>query len=137
MVAPNEQSVSEIRTSIKVVEEAYTSGDVDRYVSFFTDDIVAMPPQMAPIVGIKDWTKMCTMFAARSSKSDVVMETKNINVIGDTAIEWHVEASTTTNNETGESNRNYSKGIWIFRRNDGQWKITQYCWNASPEVEPE
>jgi uncharacterized protein (TIGR02246 family) len=137
MGATNAQSVSEIRTVIKGLEEAYTTGDVDRYVGFFTDDIVAMPPKMAPIVGIEDWTEICTVFSARSSKSDVVMLTKNITVAGDTAIEWHVEVSTSTNNETGESNRNYSKGIWIFRRDDGQWKIAQYCWNASPEVEPE
>lgn len=65
------------------------------------------------------------------------MVTKNITVLGDTAIEWHVETSTSTDNETAESNRNYSKGIWIFRRNDGQWKIARYCWNASPELEPE
>ena len=136
MVATNEQSVSEIRTAIKGIVEAYTAGDVDRFVGFFTDDIVAMPPKMAPVIGIEDWTKMCMTFA-RTSKSDVVMVSKNLTVIGDTAIEWHVEAITSTDNETGESSRNYTKGIWIFRRDDGQWKIAQYCWNANPEVEPE
>jgi len=136
MVATNEQSVSEIRTVIKGVEEAYTAGDVDRFVGFFSDDVVAMPPKMAPVVGIEDWTKLCMMFA-RWSKSDVVMETKNITVLADSAIEWHIEASTVTDPETGEFNRNYSKGIWIFRRDDGHWKIAQYCWNASPETKPE
>lgn len=136
MGIPDEQSVSEIRTVIEGLKEAYTTGDVDRYVGFFTDDIVAMPPRMSPVVGIEDWTKMCAMFA-RSSKSDVVWLTKNITVTGDMAIEWHVEATTATDNETGESKRNYSKGVWIYRRENGQWKIAQYCWNASPEGEPE
>ena len=83
MVTPNEQSVSEIHAAIKGLSEAYTDGDLDRFVTFFTDDIVAMPPGMAPVVGIEDWTKMLTMMFSRSSKSNVVTITKDITVVGD------------------------------------------------------
>ena len=137
MSTSDDQAVNEIRTTIKGFGEAYATGDLDRFLGFCTDDIVAMPPGMAPIVGMEDWKNLITGMFARSDRSDVVLITKDIIVVGDWAIEWHNEATTYTNKETGASERNYNKGMWIFRRDEGRWKIARYCWNSSPEVEPE
>ncbi len=137
MSTSDDQAVNEIRTAIKVFGEAYAAGDLDRFLGFWTDDIVALPPGMAPIVGMEDWKNLITGMFARSDRSDVVLITKDITVVGDWAIEWHNEATTYTNKETGESSREYNKGIWIFRRDDSRWKLARYCSNANPEVEPE
>ena len=53
MVTPNERSVSEIHVAIKGFGEAYAAGDLDRFLGFCTDDIVAMPPGMASIVHLQ------------------------------------------------------------------------------------
>ena len=66
----------------------------------------------------------------------MVGKSEDITVIGDWAIEWHNEAATYTKNDTGESSRNYNKGMWIFRKEDKRWKIARYIWNANPELEP-
>jgi uncharacterized protein (TIGR02246 family) len=137
MVTADEQSVSDIQAAIEGFGEAYSTGDLDRFLDFCTDDIVAMPPGMAPIVGMEDWKNLITGMFANSDRSDVVSITKDITVAGDWAIEWHNEATTYTNKETGDSSRRYNKGMWIFRKDEGRWKIARYCWNASPEVEPE
>jgi len=137
MVTPNKQSVSEIEAAIKGFGEAYATGDLDRFLGFCADDIVAMPPGMPPVVGMADWKNMIAGMFASSDRSDVVLISKDITVVGDWAIEWHVEAATSSNKETGESKRNYNKGIWVFRRDDGRWKLARYCWNPTPEVEPQ
>ena len=129
-------ATNEIHAVIAEMSEAYVSRDLDAFVDFFTDDIVAMPSGMAPIVGIEDWKALLTRFFGGSDISNLVTKSEDITVVGDWAIEWHNEASTSTRKDTGESNRNYNKGMWIFRKIQGRWKIARYIWNANPELEP-
>ena len=136
MSTSDDMAVSEVRAAIEDMTEAYLAGELDRFAGFFTDDVVAMPPGAPAIVGIDDWKNILAGMFARSNRSDMVSISEDITVIGDWAIEWHNEAATYTNKETGEAKRNYNKGMWAFRRDGGRWKIARYCWNAAPEVEP-
>ncbi len=63
-------------------------------------------------------------------------KSEDITVVGDWAIEWHNEAATYTSKDSGESNRVYHKGMFIFHKDDGRWKIARYGWNDNPEIEP-
>ena len=137
MSTSNGAAVREIRATIEDMSEAYVARDLDRFVSYFTDDIVAMPPGMAPIVGIEDWRELLTKFFAGSDVSNAVLKSEDITVVGDWALEWHNDATTYTRRDSGESNRSYTSGMFIFRKDDGRWKIARYVWNDNPEIEPD
>ena len=127
----------EIRATLDGMKEAYADRDLDRFVGYFTDDIVAMPSGMAPIVGVDAWRELLTGFFAGPALSNHVSKSEDITVVGDWAIEWHTEAATYTSKESGESNRVYNKGMFIFRNDDGRWRIARYIWNENPEIEPD
>ncbi len=116
---------------------AIVARDLDRFVSYFTDDIVAMPSGMPPVVGIEAWRELLAEFFAGSDVSNFVSKSEDITVVGDWAIEWHNEAATYTNKDSGESNREYFKGMFIFHKVDGRWKIARYISNGNPEIEPD
>lgn len=132
-----DQTAREIRATIEDMTEAYIARDLERFVGFFTDDIVAMPSGVAAIVGIEDWKALLTKFFAGSDVSNMVSKSEDITVIGDWAIEWHNEAATYTSKDSGDSSRNFNKGMWAFRREDDRWKIARYVWNNNPEIEPD
>lgn len=99
----------EIQATLDGMEEAYADRDLDPFVGYFTDDIVAMPSGMAPIVGADAWRELLTGFFAGPALSNRVNKSEDITVVGDWAIEWHTEAATYTSKESGDSNRVYNK----------------------------
>ena len=109
---------------------------MDRFASYFTDDIVAMPPGRPPVVRIEAWRELLTEFFAGSDVSNHVSKSEDITVVGDWAIEWHNEAATYTSKDSGEPQRVYNKGMFIFHKVDGRWRIARYVWNDNPEIEP-
>ena len=137
MTTISDEAAREVRATIDEMENAYVAGDLDRFVSFFTDDIVAMPPAAPPVVGIEDWRNLLTRIFAAADVSNMVTKSEDITVVGDWAIEWHNEAATYRRKDSGESNRVYNKGMWVFHKVDGRWKIARYVWNANPEIEPD
>ena len=128
--------LSRVQATIKDMEDAYVARDLDRFVSYFTDDIVAMPSGMPPVVGIEAWRNLLTELFAGSDVSNFVSKSEDITVVGDWAIEWHNEAATYTSKDSGEPNRVYHKGMCVFHKVDGRWKVARYVWNDNPEIEP-
>ena len=135
MTTLSDKAAREILATIEEMKEAYAARDLDRFVSYFTDDIVAMPPGMPPVVGIEAWRELLTGFFAGSDVSNHVSISEDITVVGDWAIEWHNEAATYIDN--GESNREYDKGMFVFHKVHGRWKTARYIWNDYPEIEPD
>lgn len=137
MTTPDDKAAREIRATIDELLDAYLTRDLDRFVSYFTDDIVAMPSGMPPVVGIEAWRELLTRFFAGSDVTNVVSRSEDITVVGDWAIEWHDEAATYTPRESGEPERVYNKGMWVFHKEGGRWKIARYIWNDNPQIEPD
>lgn len=127
---------SEIQAVIDEMMGAYVDRDVDRFSAFFADDIVAMPPGAPPIIGIEAWRKLLVGFFGGSAVTDMVSRSEEITVEGNVAMEWHNEAATFTMHDTGESRRTFNKGMWVFRRESGDWKVIRYVWNERPALEP-
>ncbi len=136
MTTFSDEAAREVQATIKDMEDAYVARDLDRFVSYFTDDIVAMPSGMPPVVGIEAWRELLAEFFAGSDVSNFVSKSEDITVVGDWAIEWHNEAATYLSKDSGESQRVYNKGMWVFHKVDGRWKIACYVWNDNPEIEP-
>ncbi len=136
MTTFSDEAAREVQATIKDMEDAYVARDLDRFASYFTDDIVAMPPGRPPVVGIEAWRELLTEFHFGSDVSNHVSKSEDITVVGDWAIEWHNEAATYTSKDSGEPQRVYNKGMFIFHKVDGRWRIARYVWNDNPEIEP-
>mgnify|MGYP004000944155 CR=1 FL=1 len=132
----SDAGAKDVGETIEKMSDAYEAGDLDLFTSFFTDDVVVMPPGAPAVVGIEGFRNMMAGMCSSGERSDAVSISRDITVVDDWAIEWHEQATTYTSNATGESRRAFHKGIWVFRREDGDWKIARYCWNDAPEVEP-
>ena len=111
-----DRAAREIQATLDGMEEAYADRDLDPFVGYFTDDIVAMPSGMAPIVGVDAWRELLTGFFGGPALSNRVTKSEDITVVGDWAIEWHTEAATYTSKESGESNRVYNKRMFMFHK---------------------
>ena len=114
MTTFSDEAAREVQATIKDMEDAYVARDLDRFASYFTDDIVAMPPGRPPVVGIEAWRELLTEFHFGSDVSNHVSKSEDITVVGDWAIEWHNEAATYTSKDSGEPQRVYNKGMFIF-----------------------
>ena len=91
-----------------------------------------MPPGMEPIQGIEQWSALMVEFFGFAEVSNIETRTASIEVVGDWAFEWHTEAATYTDSESGASERDHNKGMWVFRREPAGWKIVRYIWNETP-----
>jgi uncharacterized protein (TIGR02246 family) len=124
-----------IRTLVDEMTDAYVNHDLDRFLTCFSKDIVALPPGMGPVVGIEAWRKVLTGFFESGTPSEVEENVEEVAVAGDWAFDRHSEAATYTSSETGESERLSFKGIHVFRREDDGWKIARYVWNLTEPSE--
>ena len=41
---------------------------------------------------------------------------RQIEMVGDWAIKWHIEATNSVSKDSGEAKRSSNKGIWAFRK---------------------
>ena len=97
----------------------------------YTEDMVFLPPNMAPIKGItatKNW--MEPSYGLYNLASEVIeMEIKTDS---DMAYVYLSAKDTFTPKACGESMETENKCIWILNRmSDGSWKGTHCIWNSS------
>ena len=117
--------------------EAYVDHDLERFQSFFADDIVALRPGAPTMLG-SEWNQFTERVFAYLSVSKMSIEPIDITIVSDdTAIECHLQSATNVVKETGESNQVFQQGMYALRRDDGgRWLVTHYAWNSIPEFEP-
>jgi len=131
----NQGDEAAIRALVDEMTDAYIDHDLERFLTCFSKDIVALPPGMAPVVGIEEWTAVLRGFFAGGTPSDVEETVEEVTVTGDWAFDRHSETATYTSTETGESDRLFFKGMHVFRREDDGWRIARYVWNRTEPAE--
>jgi uncharacterized protein (TIGR02246 family) len=131
-------------TGIQRVREAHVAalnaGDVDAWVSLFTEDGVQMPPNAPANVGreaIRAWSR-AFLGAFRAAFALTVAE---VQVAGDWAFERGAYRITLTPKAGGEAIRDLGKYITLYRRDSGgaTWRIARDIWNtdaAPPGLRP-
>jgi uncharacterized protein (TIGR02246 family) len=129
---------SEIHQLTERMVDAFVKRDLSSFAALFADDIVVMPPGNAPVVGNSAFHSLIESMFSGWSIAEMMIETKDISVNGDVATVWGLEATMSTNNDTGETSRNHYNIFWALRRcEDGQWQINRILWNANPQQEPD
>ncbi len=136
------------KADLKAIEElhrrdvaANKAYDVDALASLWTDDVVTMPPAMAPIVGKKANRDLLEAAAKQAKQLDILeydQKWQEIEILGDYAYEWGIFRST-VKLKTGQSEpmKSEFRVMRILKRQtDGGWKVYRSIWNSAPPPEP-
>jgi uncharacterized protein (TIGR02246 family) len=132
-----------LETDIKAIQElsaqygrTVSAGDVDGYISLFTDDGVVMPPN-AEIVKGKEAVLSIAQSRFGSYKEmglEEVTTPDEIHIFGDWAFDLGITSYKTHANPTIQTN----KYIRIWRKqSDNSWKLARVIWNSNSPVQEE
>jgi len=126
-----EADIEKIKSMDKIWDEAALSGDVDYFVSQYTEDAISMPPNEPVRKGIDAIRNGHQSF----HKQNNVLESKNVSeevtICGDWAIIRGTYSQTDVPKSGGEPNQDTGKYIVISKRqSDGQFKIHYEIWNS-------
>jgi len=107
------------------------SGDLEGWVSQFTEDAVFMPPNSAPLHG-RDAAREFARSWYEQLDMEFALTVDEIEVHGDWAFaRWHYVGHYTPK-VGGETIEDRSKEIWILRRQpDDTWKCSHIIYNTS------
>jgi uncharacterized protein (TIGR02246 family) len=106
-------------------------GDFERWLTFFTEDVIFMPPNSATLYGI-DATRefVQPIFEMFNFETDITVD--EVEVSDDWAFaRWHYMAQYKPKTE-GDTIPENGKEIWIFKRQlDGSWRCSHIIWNSN------
>ena len=140
--APQQRSASEqqgdataVRSAIEDVWREYSdslnAGDLDRWLSLWTEDGVQMPPNEPAVVGKERIAERVQGFVDRFA-FDISITNEEVGAAGEWAYARGVYAATLTPKEGGDRVQIDGKYMTILRRqSDGSWKITLEMFNSS------
>ena len=124
---------ADIEAIISLTEEydaAVNSGDLDSWMSLFTDDAVRMPPNMPAVVG-KDAIRSLQQSFFEMYTFDIKETTDDIIIAGDWAFVRGAYIYTSTPKAGGEPIRNIGKWVAFHKRQrDDSWKCYRNIWNS-------
>ncbi len=112
---------------------ASKAGDVATLGSLWTEDGVALPPNHAPVIGIKairEWLNQNRLDTTKLELTEYVLDFREIRVFGDTAFEW--ARSRVTVHPKGNAKDIHASGNLmriLKRESDGSWKVARAIWN--------
>jgi uncharacterized protein (TIGR02246 family) len=138
-----EEPVVDVEADIQVIKglvrewtEAFNAGDIDKLISFYTDNSFRIPANQAPIIGkeaIRD--NFQQLFDQYTSEQN--SEVLDVIVCGDHAFVRGTWANTLTIKATGESLK--INGNWVDldqKQPDGSWKIIWSFWSNESLISP-
>ena len=107
------------------------AGDIDRWVSLWTDDGVQMPPGEPSIIG-KDQIRLRNNAVVEQFTFNMEISNEEVGVAGDWAFSRGTYAATLTPKAGGEPVHIDGKYMTILRRQlDGTWKIHRDVFNSN------
>ncbi len=134
--AGSEADEAAIRDMTSDYAAAVAAGDLQRFLSVFTDDVVVMPPDHPTARGREEFAAFVKPFFDQFTLLETISY-EEIRVAGDWAVGTFTYSFTTTPKGEGASSQELGKGIWLFRRSgDGTWKITHAVWNRDQPSSP-
>lgn len=128
-------------TAINKIWNQYTvgcnTGDLDLWISLWTDNGIQMPPDTPARIGKEQIReKMKPLFDQFIIKIAITCE--EVRVTGDLAFSRGTYTISTTPKAGGETTKLSGKYLTIFERQaDGSWKIARDCFNYNaPSTSP-
>jgi uncharacterized protein (TIGR02246 family) len=109
--------------------EAVNSGDVDAVISVWSEHGVLMPPHHPAVHGRVAIEAYFRLLFERAKLKFVFTESA-IHVDGDTAIERITYTAEISASGSGTSFADRGKGLHVYRREAGAWKLAIDVWNS-------
>jgi len=130
-VANVEADIEALKAAIEDWDVAWNSQDLEKLLSFYTEDAVRMPPNEAAEVGNE-----AIRASLKRSFGDFPSEEDNtigdVRVSGDLGYVRGTVEATTTPKAGGDPVVENSKWITVYQRQpDGSWKIISEIWNSN------
>ncbi len=126
-----EADIEAVKNLTEEYDAAINSGDLDSWVSLYTDDAVRMPPNSPALVG-KDAIRSVMQSSFEKYTFDIKETTEEVIVAGDWAFARGTYTYTITPKAGGEPIGDDS-GKWMAfnkRQPDGSWKIYRNIFNS-------
>lgn len=106
------------------------TGDLERALSFWSDDALVMPPGQPPIVGkaaIREYVRQMMAIPGFS----ITWEPEQANVAGTGDVGFLVERNrVTVNDSSGTLREQFGKAVTVWRKDaTGAWKCVVDIWN--------
>jgi len=133
----NAEARSEIDAFNKKFTELHLKMDTPGIMAMWAEDGVDLMQGEAPLVGRKTITAWVEEILSKMPGYKVTkeeMEFHDIQVCGDWATEWATEHQVAQAPEGKPNFEGYGKmALVLHREANGEWKIKQEMWNASPK----
>jgi len=124
-----EADVAAIESLADETMKAFNEGDLERYLSLLTDDVVWMAPTQPSAIG-KDAAKNWVEFDLITHEVAITVE--EVQVLGDWAFMRAIWIGSRTQKDSGEKFEFNNKGLYLLRRQaDGSWKISYVMFNSN------
>ena len=117
-------SRAEIGAVNRQFEDAARQGELDRLVSLYTRDAIALPPDGPAVKGRDNIKQMWGSIAQQIGLKDVHLNTLEFEAAGDTGYEVG-EATLTVSSGTA-----VVKFVVGWKKEDGQWRLHRDIWNT-------
>ena len=132
-VSSSEPDPAADRKSIAAVTDQFQAaecaGSVDKFRSFFTDDLVMMGPDSPPVIGGDSVAALMKKFH-NAFKVQVEYNSQEIVVSGDWGFDRGTEKYTVTPKTGGEPIQKTGNYLYIYQRQkDGSWKQSRVISN--------
>jgi len=116
---------------------ASTGTDVDRILSYWTDDAVLVAPGMPSVVG-KTALREYVLSSLDIPGFNITWTSGGVHLSPDGNVAYmFARNAVTMNGADGEPVTTVGRAVTIWRRDlDGQWRCAVDIWNAGPVAEP-
>jgi ketosteroid isomerase-like protein len=109
---------------------ALASGDPEKLVALYADGIVLLPPNEPAIAGKAAARAWARRFFQQFKVEGTYTSTADLTISGDLAFERLSFKLKLTPVGGGAAMEDAGKGIHVYRREAGAWKIAQDVWNS-------
>ena len=126
-----EADIEAVKNLTEEYDAAINSGDLDSWVSLYTDDAVRMPPNSPALVG-KDAIRSVMQSSFEKFTFDIKETAEEVIVAGDWAFARGTYTYTITP-KAGSEPIGDDSGKWMAFHKcqpDGSWKIYRNIWNS-------
>ena len=139
MVLTEYLAQADVEADIRAIEDvlnqyalAMENGDLDLWMSLYTEDTIKMLPDEPAVFGKEDLRASMKPLFDNFTFEEMVLSEIEIQVEGDWAFSRLLFAVTLTPKAGGEPLYMDAKDLCIYKRQaDGSWKISRDCWNSN------
>ena len=125
----------EIRRMASEYSQSIAAGDRKRFLGFFAEDIVMMPPGQPAARGRQGVAAITNPLFDRFTMQEQ-FEYDELCVVGDWASGTFIYSFSVTPKPGGPTTTDTGKGMaWLRRALSGSWQFTRFIWNRDHATE--